>query len=135
MTTYLFDTSVLIEVERGADLRVPQNIDWAVSTITIAELNIGFLRSTTPRDQNRRLTTFLAAGNVVTLPFDDATARTYAEVVVWAESEGIRPSPADTIIAATAVTNGLPLVTFDRGFERLAGYEDLELIQLAHAGD
>lgn len=133
MTTYLFDTSVLVEVERGTRLDLPADLRWVVSAMTIAELNVGFLRSTRPREQNRRLSTFLAAAEVLALPFDDTTARTFAELVVWAERAGIRPSVADTIIAATAVTNGLPLVTFDRGFERLAGFEDLELVVLGDA--
>ena len=49
---------------------------------------------------------------------------------MWAGSIGVRPSIADCIIAATAATDGLTLVTFDQNFELLAGFGGLDLIML-----
>ena len=123
----LLDTSILIERERGAALKLSDDATWGISAITIAELNLGVLRARSALDHQRRLTTFLDASSRLVLPFDDTVARTFAEIVAWAESHGRRPPTADAVIAATAATHGATLVTLDQGFEALVGFDGLDI--------
>ncbi|MGB9885628.1 MAG: PIN domain-containing protein [Moorellales bacterium] len=57
-------------------------------------------------------------------PFDRATARLAADLCAALWRQGLLLDDADILIAATAMTNGLVLVTNDRRhFERIAGLE------------
>ena len=123
----LLDTSVFIEVERGRAFDVPADVPWGVSSMTIAELNLGVLRAPDTRTRQQRLETYIGAKRAFVFDFDETVAGTYAELVAWGEGEGRRPSVADAIIAATAATHGATLVTLDAGFERLAGFEGLDV--------
>lgn len=123
----LLDMSVLIDLERGIGIDLASEARWGIAAMTLAELNVGLLRAVTPPARQRRMRSYLEAVNSLVLPFDEVVARTYAELVAWAETEGRRPSVADAIIAATAATHGATLVTLDNGFEHLAGFEGLEV--------
>ena len=57
----------------------------------------------------------------VSLPFDDAAARHYAEIRHALEVQGQVIGPNDLKIAAIARTHGLTLVTADREFNRVPG--------------
>lgn len=122
----LLDTSVLVDRERGAP-GIPIHDQWAISAMTLSELNVGLLLARDTGSRQRRIAGFTDLVGAEVLPFDDGVARTHAELSAWAISNGIRPPLADGIIAATAATHGLVLVTLDHGFERLAGFEGLEL--------
>ncbi len=130
MTGLLFDTSVLIERERAAHHPNLPDGDWAISAVTLAELNLGVLLSKDPISMQRRLLAFQSIVDSRVLPFDATTARTHAELVAWARSKGEPPSTADGMIAATAATNGLTLVTTDSEFARLAPFEGLDIVVL-----
>lgn len=61
-------------------------------------------------------------GEVSILPFDEAAARTYAEIRVELEAGGQRLDDADLRIAAICVAHALTLVTGNvRHFERVPG--------------
>ena len=124
----LLDTSVIIDRERAARATNVPDGDWGIAAVTLSELSLGVLLATTPALRARRLATYELVTDVAIFPFDDVTARTHAELVAWAAGEGFRPAPFDGMIAATAVTNGLTLVTADRGLGRLAGFEGLDLV-------
>jgi predicted nucleic acid-binding protein len=126
----LFDTSVMIERERAAAHAEMLAGEWAISAVTLAELNLGVLLSKDPVSMQRRLLAFQSIADSRILPFDATTARTHAELVAWARSMGEPPSTADGMIAATAATNGLTLVTIDSDFARLAPFEGLDVIVL-----
>lgn len=126
---FLFDTSTVIELERGAQLDVPGDA-WGIAAMTLAELNLGVLRAPDSTTRQRRLRTYTEVAKTVVLPFDAVVARTYAELAAWAEAAGGRPVVADAIIAATAATHGATLVTLDAGFARLAGFEGLDVLVL-----
>lgn len=130
MTRMLFDTSVLIERERAAASSAMPDGEWAISAVTFSELNLGVLLAKSPTLMQRRLRSFQSITESVILPFDASTARTHAEIVAWARSRGEQPSPADGMIAATAATNGLLLVTLDRGYSRLADFDGLDVVVL-----
>lgn len=128
MRRFMLDTSVLIERER---LRTSSEIpdgEWCVSAITLSEINVGVLTAESPRLRQRRLATFESISDALVLPFDEPTARTHAELVAWARSRGERPSSTDGMIAATAATNGLLLVTIVSDFKRLADFDGLDVV-------
>lgn len=127
--THLLDTSVLVELERGS-AGLDDQMRWAVSAMTIAELSRGVLRGGRPARLASRIATLELAMSRLILPLDGTCARTLAELIAWAEDEGTRPALADAIIAATAATHGLMLVSLDRGFAPLRGFEGLDLLLL-----
>ena len=57
----------------------------------------------------------------VSLPFDDAAARHYAEIRHQLEVQGCVLGPHDLKIAAIARAHGLTLVSADKGFCRVPG--------------
>lgn len=127
----LLDTSVLIDRERVAavgDLAAYGT--WGISAVTLSELSVGVLLARTPAQRSRRLRTYELASDVQVYSFDDVTARTHAELVAWARSHGFTPAPLDGMIAATAATNGMPLLTADHGFARLADFEGFDVVVL-----
>ena len=55
------------------------------------------------------------------LPVDDEVARRFGEIVAAARGKGVRPDVADALIAATAITHDLELVSSDRDFFAFEG--------------
>ena len=119
---YLLDTNVISElvapkpnvnVVRWIESVAPESV--FLSVITVGELRRGVEK---PRDSRRRskLSEWLTADLLVRfadqlLPIDIDVAHTWGELVASAEKRGI-PIPAiDSLIAATAVSGGLTLVT------------------------
>jgi tRNA(fMet)-specific endonuclease VapC len=91
-----------------------------VSTIVVAELRYGAAKSSNPAKA-------LAAQNqllnlIDTIPFDQAAADAYGQIRATLEQQG-RPTGAnDLLIAATALSRGLTLVTHNTGeFSRING--------------
>ena len=120
--TYLLDTNVISElvapqpnvnVVRWIESIAPESV--FLSVITVGELRRGIEKL---RDSRRKskLSDWLSADLMVRfadhlLPIDVKVALTWGEVVASAEKQG-KPIPAiDSLIAATAVSGGLTLVT------------------------
>jgi tRNA(fMet)-specific endonuclease VapC len=120
--TYLLDTNVISElvapqpnvnVVRWIESIAPESV--FLSVITVGELRRGIEKL---RDSRRKskLSEWLSADLMVRfadhlLPIDVKVALTWGEVVALAEKQG-KPIPAiDSLIAATAVSGGLTLVT------------------------
>jgi tRNA(fMet)-specific endonuclease VapC len=124
----LIDTSVFIQYERGnigpdAWLVSPENEEMFVSVISQSELLHGVHRATDPAVRARR-SAFVESilERFVILPIESATARTHAQL--WAEMTkmGTLISQPDLWIAATAMTNGLVMVTANvKDFARVPG--------------
>jgi predicted nucleic acid-binding protein len=128
----LIDSSVLIDIERGSiDLgRLPLEAadeDIAISSVTAAELLHGVHRASKGRIRARReafVERLLEAWPV--LPFDLIAARIHAKL--WAElaAKGVSIGAYDLMIGATAVANGLQLITRDkRSFSKIPGLQVL----------
>jgi tRNA(fMet)-specific endonuclease VapC len=128
----LIDSSVLIDIERGLfDLdRLPADAadeDIAISAVTAAELLHGVHRASKGRIRARReafVERLLEAWPV--LPFDLIAARIHAKL--WAElaAKGVSIGAYDLMIGATAVANGLHLITRDkRSFPKIPGLQVL----------
>jgi tRNA(fMet)-specific endonuclease VapC len=126
----LIDSSVLIDIERGSfDLErlAPEvaDTDIAISTLTASELLHGVHRASKSRIRSQReafVERLLEAWPV--LPFDLTSARIHAKL--WAElaAKGISIGAYDLMIGATAIANGLQLVTRDkRSFPKIPGLQ------------
>lgn len=123
--TALFDTSVVIA---GPVVTVPEELvagRWAVSSVTLGELEAGVLSAREPAARARRLAVLLGvAADTGVLGIDRAVASAYARI---RSATGRQPSN-DLWIAATALAHGLVLVTAD---ERQA---QLPLVESVHVG-
>jgi len=126
----LIDSSVLIDIERGLfDLEpVPPKVadtDIAISAVTASELLHGVYRASKSRIRSQReafVERLLEAWPV--LPFDLTSARIHSKL--WAELavKGISIGAYDLMIAATAIANGLELITRDkRSFPKIPGLQ------------
>lgn len=115
----LIDTSVLIEIERGnlaASILASPAIDLAISAISVSELLQGVhgaargVRRTTREAWIERLLALLPV-----IPFDLPAARIHASLPSRMKAKGHgRIGGNDLIIAATALSRGLSVVTRDK---------------------
>ena len=91
-----------------------------LSIVSLAELYEGLARSRNPDADAEALRLFLEA--VVVVPLDDAACRTFGEERARLREEGNLIGDIDILIGATAVSNGLTLLTNNRRhFERMTG--------------
>ena len=128
----LVDSSVLIAVERGSfdPERMSAELadtDIAISAVTASELLHGVHRASKNRIRSQReafVERLLEAWPV--LPFDLTSARIHSKL--WAElaAKGISIGAYDLMIGATAIANGLQLLTRDRrSFPKIPGLKVL----------
>ena len=128
----LVDSSVLIAVERGSfdPERMSAELadtDIAISAVTASELLHGVHRASKNRIRSQReafVERLLEAWPV--LPFDLTSARIHSKL--WAElaAKGISIGAYDLMIGATAIANGLQLLTRDRrSFSKIPGLKVL----------
>ncbi|HEV2768815.1 MAG TPA: PIN domain-containing protein [Solirubrobacteraceae bacterium] len=105
----LLDTSVLLRVPGGHQRAVADH--WAISVVTIGELEAGILLATEGSMRAQRLRHLAAVLEVSpVLAVDRAVAARYGELRA---ASGRVPSN-DLWIAATALAHGMRLVTADR---------------------
>ena len=128
----LIDTSVVIDLGRLEPASLPEEL--AVSAITIAELAAGPHATDDPEERARRQDRLQRAeASFDPVSFDAAAARAYGRVYAAVLTAGRKARGAravDLLIAATALANGLPLVTRNPGdFEALDGL--LEVIAVS----
>jgi tRNA(fMet)-specific endonuclease VapC len=122
---YLLDTSTCVFVLRGhagttERLSAAAGPDVAVSVMSVAELWVGVRKSREPEVRRIGLQGFLAPLRL--LPFDAPAAERYVEARCALEAEGRPIGERDLIIAATALSRGLTVVTNNtREFGRVPG--------------
>jgi hypothetical protein len=117
----LLDTSVFIARESGRPLGdLPRHV--AVSAITIGELQLGVLATTDPAVRARRADTLAVARAADPIPLSEAAMVSWAHLVSDCRRAGIHRTIrlTDALIAATAIEHGLPVVTRDEGYGRMA---------------
>jgi predicted nucleic acid-binding protein len=117
----LLDTSVFIARESGRALRkLPERV--ALSVITIGELQVGVLNATDAATRARRADTLALARAADPIPISEAVMVSWARLVVDCRAAGVHRTVklTDSLIAATAIEHGLPVVTQDTDFDQIA---------------
>lgn len=128
----VIDTNTVILLEKIIDVSaLPQ--EPMITSVTLAELSVGPLVASNPQEQAiRQLRLQQAESDFHPLPFDAAAARSFGRVSASLRRGG-RKSQArafDAMIAATAISNNLPLFTCNPiDFENI---EDLDLRPIPH---
>ncbi|MGB2851464.1 MAG: PIN domain-containing protein [Solirubrobacterales bacterium] len=119
MSRGLLHTSVVIAVARGEQVELPE--ESAISIITLCGLHHGVLVADDRTRPGRLATLAMVERSFEPLPVDSRVAPHYGALIARArEGKGGRPRTADALIAATALSHGLPLYSRDRDFARLA---------------
>jgi predicted nucleic acid-binding protein len=117
----LLDTSVFIarEVERPLGA-LPDRV--AVSVVTIGELLLGVLSANDATTRARRGDTLALARTADPVAVTESVMTTWARLVTDCRAAGIHKTVklVDTLIAATAIDLGLPVVTQDSDFDQMA---------------
>jgi tRNA(fMet)-specific endonuclease VapC len=122
---FMLDTNILIYLIKQkppqvmARFSVHSMADVCVSSITVAELEYGVMKSRSEKNK-RTLDGWL---QLVHRPaFDEAAARAYGNIRATLESQGTPIGPLDTLIAAHAIAVDATLVTNNvREFARVPG--------------
>jgi predicted nucleic acid-binding protein len=127
----LLDTSVVVDLEDIDVAALPTAV--AVSAITMAELAAG-PHATADADERARRQDRLQRAEAAfdPLPFDAEAARAYGRVSASVTAAGRKARGArvvDLLIAATAVSEGLPLYTRNgRDFQALDGLMEVRVV-------
>lgn len=117
----LLDTSVFIARETGRELgKLPERV--AVSVVTIGELQLGVLNAGDDEARATRADTLALARSADPVPISEAVMTSWARLVVDCRAAGIHRTVklTDALIAATAIEHGLPVVSQDGDFDRIA---------------
>jgi predicted nucleic acid-binding protein len=121
----LIDTSIVIDLERLRPEDLPTEL--AVAAITMAELATGPEATSDPQERARRIALLQHAEDTFDqLPFDVAVARVYGRIYAAVIAAGRTPRgrrSMDLLIAATALSNQLPL--FTHNVDDFAGLDGL----------
>jgi len=124
----IIDATVLIEAERGrfdmtAFLDALAGDRVAIGSITASELLYGCERARDPAMRGRR-TAFVEAvlDALPIIAFGLMEARRHAQLWAHLAEQGTPIGPHDSLLAATALANGLSVATLNVGeFERVPG--------------
>jgi predicted nucleic acid-binding protein len=117
----LLDTSVFITRETERPLGdLPDHV--AVSVVTIGELQLGVLNAADAVSRARRADTLALARTADPIPISEAVMVSWARLVADCQAAGIHRMVklTNALIAATAVEHGLPVVTQDDDYDRIA---------------
>jgi len=128
----LLDTSVLIAREDGRAMgAIPGRV--AVSVVTIGELQLGVLNAPDPASRVRRADTLALARAADPIAITEAVMVSWARLVADCQRAGARRAVklTDSLIAATAIEHGLPVVTQDEDYEQMArAHRALEVLRI-----
>lgn len=122
----LLDASVVLSPHR-----IPLEAESAISVATLAELHFG---ANLARRDDQRAARLRRLSEVESrfeaLPVDSAIARSYGQLAHALVVDGGNPRPRamDILIAATAQTHKVPLLTRDRGFAAFAEHLDIRFV-------
>ncbi len=121
----ILDTTVLVDVERrrvGLDDLIADQDAVSIAAITYAELLHGVEMANSRNRARRQRFVDAVAGRVPIVAYDRRVAATHATLLAAVQRSGRPRGAHDLIIAATAATFGLEVVTSDPGgFEGLPG--------------
>lgn len=125
----VLDTSVVVALELYELSQLPEAP--VIAAITLAELSAGPLLAREPAERAARQARLQEAeASFEPLPFDAAAARAFGRIRVALTTAGkqLKPRAFDALIAATALSAGLPLYTANaRDLPSVPGLEVVEL--------
>ncbi|CAN5220681.1 tRNA(fMet)-specific endonuclease VapC [soil metagenome] len=123
----ILDTTILIDAERQKvtlDKVVDNQDTVSISAVTYAELLHGVEMANDRTRASRQAFVEAVAQRVPVLAYDQRVARTHAGLLAATQRSGRPRGAHDLIIAATAATLGLTVVTSDPdGFTQLPGVD------------
>jgi predicted nucleic acid-binding protein len=121
----LVDTSVFIAAESGRPLdeELVARYETCVSIFTLAELRVG-VGLADRRTRQRRARTLAVAERYEVLRADERVAEQFALLVVALRQARRRAGLMDTLIAATAAAESIPVLTQDADFGLIADHSD-----------
>lgn len=125
----VLDTSAVIRLDRLDPADLPEQP--LITTITVAELSVGPLVADDPGEKAaRQVRLQQVEASLDALPFDRDAARAYGRVAAGLRRAGRKRSARafDALIAATAMSRGLPLHTCNP--HDFAGIEGLDVVAL-----
>jgi predicted nucleic acid-binding protein len=126
VTRGLLDTNIFISLELGRSVNrqmIPDEL--AISVITLAELEFGIYSATDQQTRAKRMATFRKVMDFEAIDITSDIASVWAAVRASGQAKKSILSENDVWIAATAINQGVPLVTQDRAFTSIS---DLETI-------
>ncbi len=122
MRRILIDTNIYAAFKRNDPLVVEilRTVDYiGMSVIVLGELYSGFKGGDRERKNRVELERFLDSSRVEILPVDDEVAEYYSKIYWLLKGKG-KPIPTNDIwIAATAIKNGLFLLSYDDHFKEI----------------
>ena len=125
MTRLLFDTTFLIDAERGGvDVEdvMDDADDVAIAAVTIAELRAGALLASSRRKSRRMAFVDDIVATIPVINYDPEVAEIHAELLVEVRAQGEPRGAHDLIIAATARASDRTILSADRtAFRNLPG--------------
>ena len=120
----MLDTNICIYIIKQQPVAVLKRFldyhigDIGISSITLSELRYGVAKSTHQQKNAKALDEFITPLEVVS--FDEEAAHVYGEIRATLEKAGTPIGAMDMLIAAHAVSLGIPLVTNNtREFARI----------------
>ena len=120
----MLDTNICIYIIRKKPVKILERFrtlspsDIVISSVTLAELEYGVAKSSSPLQNRTALNGFLAPLEIVSL--DDRAASLYGEIRSYLERQGKVIGAMDLLIAAHARSLALILVTNNvREFKRI----------------
>lgn len=121
---YLLDTNICIYIIKKRPGKVLDKFntlslgDVGISSITLAELHYGIMKSSNPKKNQEALDKFLTPLEI--LDFDYFATIDYGKIRADLEKKGTPIGPLDTLIAAHAKSRKLTLVTNnEKEFKRI----------------
>jgi len=111
----MLDTNICIYIIKQQPVTVLKRFleyqigDIGISSITLSELRYGVAKSTHQEKNTKALDEFITPLEVVS--FDEEAAHIYGEIRAGLEKAGTPIGAMDMLIAAHAVSLGIPLVT------------------------
>jgi predicted nucleic acid-binding protein len=124
----VLDTSTVILLSRIDDPGALP-VEPVVTTVTLAELSVGPLVARDDRERAARQAHLQQAeADFTPLPFDQPAARAFGRVAASLRQSGRKPTARayDAMIAATALSNGLPVYTTNPA--DFTGIDGLEVV-------
>jgi len=127
---YLLDTSTVIDHLRGKKMLAPCYLEdgSVISVITQAELFYGAYKSKKPRHNLNKIKQMLADLKIEIQPLEESVINQYGKLKTKLEGKGRRLDDFDLLIASTALSFGLILVT--RNVKHFARVPRLRVIVL-----